>query len=73
MSAALPRWVLRHRAGEPPQADLARIRNAMGVRVVEHDGRVLLVEAREPALRTLVAGLPAWTAVPERRTAPPRG
>jgi hypothetical protein len=73
MSADRPRWVLRHRDGEPPEADLARIRAASGVRVVEHDGRVLLVEAREPALRALAAALPAWTVVPEHRTSPPRG
>ncbi len=73
MSADLLRWVLRHRDGEPPEADLARIRAAAGVRVLEHDGRVLLVEAREPALRSLAAGLPAWTVVPEHHTRPPRG
>lgn len=73
MSTDVPRWVLRHRDGEPPAADLARIRAASGVRVVQHDERVMLVQAREPALRALAAGLPGWTVVPERHTPPPRG
>lgn|GEM_PF-6821059 len=73
MSADVPRWVLRHRDGEAPAADMARIRAASGVRVVQHDERVMLVEARESALRALAAVLSGWTVVPERLTPPPGG
>ena len=73
MSAGPARWVLRHRHGEASAAELAQIRSAAGVRVVEGDGRILLVEGREEVLRALAVRLPGWTLVPERTTPPPRG
>ena len=64
------RYVLYHRGGsstEERARDVERVRAEPRLRVLEEDGRVLLVEAPAEAAEALEAALPAWTVAPEVR------
>ncbi len=61
-----PRFVLRYRGGDPPDADMARIEQVRGLAVVERAGRMLLVEADGGELRELMASLDGWVIAPEQ-------
>lgn len=60
----MTRYVLRYTgAGPVPAADLDRVRQR--ARVVDADGRTLLVEAPRARVTALVDGLHDWVATPE--------
>jgi hypothetical protein len=64
----MARYILRFtERGTPSDADLARIRSAPGVTVVDSTSpRMLLVEALPEAVGRLAEVLPDWTSCPER-------
>ena len=70
-SSPPPRFVLRCRSAVPPEGDLARIRAAAGVDVVDEEGRTLLVAAEAFAIAALAKSLVGWTIAPEATTPPP--
>lgn len=72
MSKAPSRWILRHRRGPAPAEDLATIREAAGVRVLDAEGVNVLFEARAADARRLAARLDGWLLAPERTIPPPR-
>ncbi len=60
----MTRYVLRYTgAGPVPAADLSQVRTR--ARVVDTDGRTLLVEAPRARVDALVRGLHDWVAAPE--------
>ena len=60
----MTRYVLRYTgAGAVPDRDLDRVRER--ARVVDGEGRTLLVEAPKGRVTALVADLPGWVAAPE--------
>ena len=63
----MPRYVLLHRGGAPPQSELDLITSAPGVRVIDHEiKRSLLIEAQEMVMEDLRRRLsPGWLIVPE--------
>ena len=64
----MERFILRFGGGgAAPESDLATIRDAPGVAVVDASSpRMVLVEASGETIRDLVAKLPRWTHTPER-------
>jgi len=69
---AKARFVLRYRGeGEPPEADVARVRGLAEAEVVGSSPRMLLVESDADALGELVGGLPGWVMAPEQSYAVP--
>ncbi|MDQ4133514.1 MAG: hypothetical protein M3179_09980 [Actinomycetota bacterium] len=61
-----PRFVLRYRGDDPPDADLARIEQVPGLTLVERAGKMLLVEADGGELGELMASLDGWVMAPEQ-------
>jgi hypothetical protein len=72
VSPATSHWILRHRAGPAPAADLAAIHAAAGVEVLDAEGRNVLFAASRSVAERLARALPGWTLVPERTLPPPR-
>jgi hypothetical protein len=62
------RFILRFTGrGSPPDSDLAQIRSAPGVSIVDSASpRMFLVQASPDTVRKLAAGLSGWTYNPER-------
>lgn len=70
--SALRHYVVRYRRrGPAPAADVARIAGA--VRVLDHAGRMLLVEGRAAQMAGLAAALPRWLVTEEHAFAIGRG
>lgn len=60
----MTRYVLRYTGvGPVPAADVSQVRTR--ARVVDTDGRMLLVEAPNARITALVRSLPGWVATPE--------
>lgn len=69
---ATERFILRYRGpGQMPAEDLERIREASGLEVLDSTSRMLLVQASEAELQTLMATLPDWVLSAERKVAMP--
>jgi hypothetical protein len=69
---ATGQFILRYRGqGPTPAADIERIRALNGLSVLDSSGRMLLVEAPEAELQTLVDTLPDWMLSAERKVAMP--
>ena len=65
---ARSRFVLRYRGeGRQPEADVARIRDLAGTRIVDASARMLLVESEATPLQELLNTLPDWVMAPERQ------
>ena len=63
----MSRFILRYTGqGAAPESDLARIRSASGVSVVDSTPRMLLVEAAPLRVQELAGELKGWTHAPER-------
>jgi len=64
----MDRFILRFTGrGTPPDSDLAKIRSAPGVTVLETASpRMLLVQAAPETLRQLAEALPGWTSSREQ-------
>jgi hypothetical protein len=63
----MSRFILRYTGqGAAPESDLARIRSASGVSVVDSSPRMLLVEAAPQQVLQLAEELKGWTHAPER-------
>lgn len=60
------RWILRHHGGPAPAADLATIRAAVGVEVLDAAGANVLIEATRVAAERLARRLEGWILAPER-------
>jgi hypothetical protein len=64
---SVPRYVLLHRGGLPPQSELDSIMSTPGVRVIDHEiKRTLLIESDEKVVEELRRRLsPNWLISPE--------
>lgn len=61
----MKRYVLYYR-GVPPNNDLELIKSAPGIAIIEkHADSLMLVEADEHAVESLLRCIPGWTISPE--------
>lgn len=62
------RFILRYRGPEPQAAkDVERIRHLRHVKVIDDSSpRMLLVEAPEVEVKSLMASMPGWIMTPEQ-------
>lgn len=57
----MPRFIVRFRGtGPKPAGDVERIRAVPETTVLDDSGRMLLVEASEEELKTLIESMPGW-------------
>ena len=69
---ATSNYILRYRGpGAIPADHLERIRNLMGVDIIDTTPRMLLVKGPSDKLKSLIAALPDWVLSEEQMIYPP--
>jgi hypothetical protein len=62
----MDRYILRYRgAGPKPEKDLLRVRDTVGITVLDETARMLLVEGDQESVAQLRDGLSDWLVTPQ--------